>query len=85
MIPEKRFNRYQFATLEAATINKRALTVPAKLPGTWVSQGCWTDVGRTLNNGGYANATAMTDESCIAYCEKGGYIYAGTEYAQECC
>jgi hypothetical protein len=41
-------------------------------------------VGRTLTGGGYTSATAMTDESCIAYCEKAGYIYAGTEYSQEC-
>lgn len=38
-----------------------------------------SDVGRTLTGGGYTNATGMTDESCIAYCEKSGYIYAGTE------
>lgn len=43
------------------------------------------DVGRTLTGGGYTNATGMTDEACIAYCEKAGYIYAGTEYSQECC
>lgn len=27
----------------------------------------------------------MTDESCIAYCTKNGYIYAGTEYSSQCC
>lgn len=43
-----------------------------------------SDIGRTLTGGGYTNNTGMTDESCIAYCEKAGYIYAGTEYAEEC-
>jgi hypothetical protein len=38
-----------------------------------------SDVGRTLTGGGYTNDTGMTDESCIAYCEEKGYIYAGTE------
>ena len=27
----------------------------------------------------------MTEETCIAYCSKAGYIYAGTEYTDECC
>lgn len=59
--------------------------VPATLPGSWVSKGCYTDVGRTLTGGGYTDNVAMTDESCINYCNSGGFIYAGTEYAQECC
>ncbi len=27
----------------------------------------------------------MTAKSCIAYCEKAGFTYAGTEYSNECC
>jgi hypothetical protein len=26
----------------------------------------------------------MTNEVCVAYCQKGGYAYAGTEYSAEC-
>ncbi|KAH7319166.1 hypothetical protein BKA65DRAFT_609130 [Rhexocercosporidium sp. MPI-PUGE-AT-0058] len=72
------------STTHAAIIGKRDLVLPSTLPGSWKSQGCYVDVGRTLTGGGYTNNTAMTDESCIAYCEKAGYIYAGTEYAEEC-
>ena len=43
------------------------------------------DVDRTLAQGGYYDDVAMTDESCIAYCSNLGYIYAGTEYSNECC
>ncbi|KAF8860151.1 hypothetical protein BDZ45DRAFT_688777 [Acephala macrosclerotiorum] len=71
------------ATTNAATIGKRDLVVPAEING-WISQGCYIDVGRTLTGAGYDNNTGMTDESCISYCEKLGYIYAGTEYAEEC-
>ncbi|KAH6711606.1 hypothetical protein BKA61DRAFT_554745 [Leptodontidium sp. MPI-SDFR-AT-0119] len=71
-------------TTQAAIIGKRDLVLPSTLPGTWKSQGCYIDIGRTLTGGGYTNNTGMTDESCIAYCEKAGYIYAGTEYAEEC-
>lgn len=58
----------------------------AALPGTWTYQGCYTDPGpRTLAQNGYTNTTLMTTESCIAFCDNLGYIYAGTEYSSECC
>ena len=41
--------------------------------------------GRTLTDATYTNTTGMTDESCVAFCTTGGFIFAGTEYAQECC
>jgi hypothetical protein len=44
-----------------------------------------SDVGRTLTQGVYDDNAAMTDESCIAYCSREGYIYAGTEYSSQCC
>ena len=43
------------------------------------------DVGRTLTGASYSNITGMTIESCIAYCDSQGFIYAGTEYSYECC
>ena len=43
------------------------------------------DVGRTINAAAYTSNTAMTVESCVAYCTSNGYQYAGVEYYQECC
>jgi hypothetical protein len=67
-------------------LDKRDGVVSTTLPSTWTYQGCYTDPGpRTLAGPSYANATGMTEETCIAYCNTQGYIYAGTEYSQECC
>lgn len=46
----------------------------------------YSDTGnpRTLNAAATAGAT-MTEESCVTYCNTNGYIYAGVEYADECC
>jgi hypothetical protein len=43
-----------------------------------------SDVGRTLTGPSFSNST-MTDEACVAFCQNAGYIYAGTEYASQCC
>ncbi|KAJ7765712.1 WSC domain-containing protein [Mycena metata] len=58
---------------------------PTSLPGNWSLAGCFTDVStaRTLA------ATAMTApnltvESCIAFCNAGGFIFAGVEFGEEC-
>ena len=42
---------------------------------------------RSLSSASYASATGMTVESCISFCSTGAnsYIYAGVEYADECC
>jgi hypothetical protein len=40
---------------------------------------------RTLSGGGYDDAAAMTEESCISYCSGQDFIYAGVEYGDECC
>ncbi|KAN0099930.1 WSC-domain protein [Hyaloscypha variabilis] len=60
------------------------LSPPATLPGSWSYQGCYIEVGRTLNGASYSNATDMTDETCISYCSALGFLYAGTEYASQC-
>jgi WSC domain len=44
-----------------------------------------SEVGRTLNGASYSNDTTMTDESCISFCSAKGFLYAGTEYASQCC
>lgn len=70
----------------ATVFEKRAAGVSAVLPGTWTLQGCYTDPGpRTLTGASYTNNTAMTEESCIAFCDSNGAYYAGVEYSQECC
>ncbi|KAK3940061.1 glyoxal oxidase-like protein [Diplogelasinospora grovesii] len=62
----------------------QSLSVPNNLPGAWTYRGCWTDVGRTINEAAYTDDVGMTDESCISFCSSKGLQYAGTEYAQEC-
>lgn len=58
----------------------------SNLPGTWSYQGCYSEAsnGRTLSGPSYTNTTGMTVETCIAFCDTQNYIYAGTEYSQEC-
>jgi hypothetical protein len=59
---------------------------PTELPGTWQYQGCYTDQApRSLTGAGFVNATGMTPKLCIAYCDARNFIYAGVEYAEECC
>jgi hypothetical protein len=41
--------------------------------------------GRTLTSASYTDAVNMTVESCVNFCNGQNYIYAGIEYAQECC
>ncbi|KAJ1331407.1 glyoxal/methylglyoxal oxidase [Microdochium nivale] len=59
------------------------LTVPNTLPGSWTYQGCWTDVGRTIDAAATA-ADDMTIQKCINFCDTAGYPYAGLEYFKEC-
>ena len=67
------------------TVASSALVVPTKnIPNTWSYQGCYVDVGRTINADYYNNATGMTNERCINYCDLKGYHYAGTEWYTEC-
>jgi len=71
---------------EAFRLDKRAPGPSTNLPASWTYQGCYTDGGpRTLNGPSYVNTTDMTIGSCIAFCNTQYYIYAGVEYAQECC
>ncbi|KAH8764645.1 hypothetical protein BGZ57DRAFT_857466 [Hyaloscypha finlandica] len=69
-----------------ATIQERAtvLSPPATLPGSWTYQGCYTEIGRTLNGATYSNDTAMTDESYISFCSAKDFLYAACEYASQC-
>ncbi|KAG8958693.1 hypothetical protein FRC03_008903 [Tulasnella sp. 419] len=65
-------------------------TSPAKraaisLPSGWAYVGCWSDLGsaRTLSKQ-VLNDNTVSVNSCIAACEKAGYIYGGPEYNHEC-
>ncbi|KAL5608539.1 hypothetical protein FOBRF1_009036 [Fusarium oxysporum] len=48
--------------------------------------GCYAEgnTGRALSSDSTADVTGMTNEKCVAFCQAGGYKYAGTEYSQEC-
>ncbi|KAI0086860.1 copper radical oxidase [Irpex rosettiformis] len=53
----------------------------------WVPLGCFTDGnpgGRTLDGATFTNTTGMTTEACITFCDNQGFVYSGTEFAQEC-
>ena len=66
----------------AITLDKRQ-SVSTKTPIGWTYQGCYSDSvsNRVLSRDWYVNSTAMTEESCIAYCAATGYTVAGVEYA----
>ncbi|KAH7276186.1 hypothetical protein B0J15DRAFT_476657 [Fusarium solani] len=54
--------------------------------GTATYQGCYAEAtnGRALSSDRTADTVGMTNEMCVAFCQAGGYLYAGTEYSQEC-
>ncbi|KAF8151649.1 hypothetical protein B0H34DRAFT_801346 [Crassisporium funariophilum] len=63
---------------------RQALTVPT-LPGTWKSQGCVTDnVGTRTLQGATSAGPTTTIESCIAFCDSKSFVFAGTEFGDEC-
>jgi hypothetical protein len=41
--------------------------------------------GRALTGAAYTDTVGMTVESCVNFCNGKSLIYAGVEYAQECC
>lgn len=69
------------------SIKLRDVTVPANLPDGWSSKGCYIDstAARTLSAKSFTDTTGMTIEACITFCSNANYVYAGTEYSQECC
>jgi len=58
----------------------------AKQVGSYVSKGCYAGLtnGRLLSGSSYINNTAMTVETCVAFCKTAGANYAGVEYGKEC-
>ncbi|KAG6048593.1 hypothetical protein E4U17_007083 [Claviceps sp. LM77 group G4] len=49
----------------------------------WEYQGCYVDVGRTINAANIADAQ-MTNQKCTQFCSSLGLQYAGTENSSEC-
>ncbi|TQV94241.1 WSCdomain-containing protein [Cordyceps javanica] len=71
------------ATAKSLT-TRVALTTPQSFDKEgWQHQGCYVDVGRTINQAVWADAN-MTNAKCTAYCFEKGFVYAGTEYSSEC-
>ncbi|KAM5343324.1 hypothetical protein ACJ41O_014290 [Fusarium nematophilum] len=54
--------------------------------GTATYRGCFSEGsnGRALPSDRMVNTTGMTNEMCVEFCRAGGYLFAGTEYSQEC-
>ncbi|KAK5990459.1 WSC domain-containing protein [Cladobotryum mycophilum] len=67
----------------ADQLQKRALSAPAGFANGWQYQGCYVDVGRTINVANTADAQ-MTNQECVSYCFGKGLPYAGTEYYTQC-
>ncbi len=69
---------YNLTTYQPPTTVKQA--------GPYVEQGCYKEVtnGRLLTGPTYTNATSMTVESCVGFCQASSMKYAGVEYAREC-
>ncbi|CAJ2501542.1 Uu.00g043950.m01.CDS01 [Anthostomella pinea] len=73
------------SSLSSAYVLAAELVVPGadQLNGTWTYQGCYTDVGRTINQASMSD-NSMTIEKCLAFCNGQGYPYGGAEYFSEC-
>ncbi|KAJ7287133.1 WSC domain-containing protein, partial [Mycena rebaudengoi] len=72
-------------TETAPTSNTSLPPTRHDLPGTWVAQGCFTDISfaRTLLGSSTAGPD-MTIETCLAFCDTGGFGFAGVEFGSEC-
>ncbi|PNY24742.1 fungistatic metabolite [Tolypocladium capitatum] len=71
------------APCHAASLQKRDLVALAGFDNGWKYQGCYVDVGRTINLASTADAQ-MTNDKCVQFCFGKGFPYAGTEYHSEC-
>ncbi|KAK1462132.1 WSC domain-containing protein [Colletotrichum melonis] len=75
------------ACTNAASIAKRDVRASSTLQTGWSYSGCYTDNNngiRQLSRDGYRDYSAMTEESCVAFCSSKGYSVAGVEYSSEC-
>lgn len=65
--------------------NYHPITAPQTI-GAFAYQGCYAEgtYSRALRDLTYRDGSAMTAESCVAFCGAKGFAYAGAEYATEC-
>ncbi|KAH7034935.1 uncharacterized protein B0I36DRAFT_381758 [Microdochium trichocladiopsis] len=59
------------------------LTLPSNVPTPYQYQGCWTDIGRTIE-AAFLETNDMTIQKCITFCKGQNYPYAGLEYYGQC-
>jgi len=75
-------------TLTNADLIKRDVSPASNLalPGNWTYVGCWNDTqgDRTLSGASTADSKNMNATACITYCSNKNFVYAGTEYGDEC-
>ncbi|KAJ7487362.1 galactose oxidase [Mycena galericulata] len=73
---------YLLLSSHALSSPQRRQSVPTTLPGNWTSLGCYTDntAARTLTGASTVDATNMTVENCIAFCDSKQFILAGVEF-----
>ncbi|PHH91458.1 hypothetical protein CDD83_359 [Cordyceps sp. RAO-2017] len=74
---------YSLTPCEAGSLRRRDAVAPPSFDNGWKYQGCYVDVGRTLDGPSTADAN-MTNEKCASFCFSKGYPYAGSEYHAEC-
>lgn len=72
--------------VENQDFKNRSVALPGDKIGNFTYMGCAFDTGqpRPLAGMSYSNQTAMTIDSCTAFCKKNGYALAGLEYASQC-
>ncbi|KND94716.1 putative fungistatic metabolite [Tolypocladium ophioglossoides CBS 100239] len=71
------------APCHGASLQKRDPVAPAGFDNGWTYQGCYVDVGRTINLANTADPQ-MTNDKCVQFCFGKGFPYAGTEYYTQC-
>jgi hypothetical protein len=73
-----------FSFANANNVIEKRAPPPTNLANGYVYQGCYIDIGRSLNDAVLIDAT-LTNQKCTAFCFSKGFKYAGSEYYQECC
>ncbi|KAL0956983.1 hypothetical protein HGRIS_003084 [Hohenbuehelia grisea] len=75
------------AVLALTAFSLSVLATECASNSAWEPQGCFFDSpgrARTLSGASYVDSHNMTIETCVAFCQNGGYNYAGVEFGQEC-
>jgi len=74
--------------VENQDFKNRSVAIPGDKVANFTYMGCAFDTGngqpRPLAGMSYSNMSAMSIDSCTAFCRKNGYAMAGLEYASQC-